>query len=444
MANKVLSELGRRLPSVVLGFMAAKQGGPQAFAAFQQGLQEAQQAQEARQRQAQLDDERQQLQAAQEARMQSADARAASAEERAGEDQRLQRLNAAINLLTQRGVSLSETSFDPDAAQQQLTSQATGLEQTLGMDPGQLTPVIPQIAPAISARKKRVAKDLYEQAEKLYGAEAIASDSITIQTEAFGAVKPSQLRDLFGAQAVTADGMPAPIATKKPDVPNTPEEQFYATFAAEHNTTWEQLPRGLKAAARKEWMQADDRPPVGATVVIHTVDAQGNPVTKIVPKTAGAEFTAPQTGTQRQQTSENTAVLAGLTRLRELTAAPGSLAAWVGPVRGRTNTAKLVTPGIDVDPQMAEFFAEVAAIKNRMIRAITGAQMSEPEARRIMAQLPDVNQKPGVFVARMAATERNLEALNAAMAAKGTTAPGAAGAVGGREYYDENGNPVKR
>lgn len=270
--SQILSELGRRLPQIALGFLAAKQGGPQALAAFQGGLLDAQQQQQALARQAQLDEERRQAMAAQESRASSADQRASEAAGRADEDRRLQRLQAALQFLNQYGGTLTETATDPEAAQQQLVSQATGLEQTFGIPSGQLTPLVPQIAPQISKRKQRLAEETYAKAEKLYGADAMAGDSITIQTEAFGPVTPSELRALFAPPAFMAPAagqspptdsvgpIPAPIVTAKPDVPNTPEEQFYATFAEEHDTTWAQLSRTLKAQARREWMQADDRP----------------------------------------------------------------------------------------------------------------------------------------------------------------------------------------
>jgi len=151
------------------------------------------------------------------------------------------------------------------------------------------------------------------------------------------------------------------------------------------------------------------------TVVVQTVDAQGNPVQKVVPKTAGAEYPAAPTAAQKGQVSENDAVASGLSKIRELANTPEQLDSWVGPIQGPANKARMAIPGFGVDPSMAEFYAEVSAIKNRMIRAITGAQMSEPEATRIMSQLPDVNQKPVVFNARLAATERNLKAINDAI-----------------------------
>ena len=60
--------------------------------------------------------------------------------------------------------------------------------------------------------------------------------------------------------------------------------------------------------------------------------------------------------------------------------------AFVGPVTGRVGQVKELFGG---NPQQqSEFLAATAAFKNAIIKQITGAQMSEPEAKRIVKQIP--------------------------------------------------------
>lgn len=82
---------------------------------------------------------------------------------------------------------------------------------------------------------------------------------------------------------------------------------------------------------------------------------------------------------------------------------------WVGPLKGRYNS--MVSAYTDtMGPQGYRFFeAQVNNYKNQAIKAITGAQMSEPEAVRIMKALPDVNLPPETFAARLAAFNSQLE-----------------------------------
>ena len=51
---------------------------------------------------------------------------------------------------------------------------------------------------------------------------------------------------------------------------------------------------------------------------------------------------------------------------------------------------------------------------NFTVRMITGAQMSQAEAVRIMDQIPTVNDRMGVFKAKLHATKMNTDAMAAA------------------------------
>lgn len=105
---------------------------------------------------------------------------------------------------------------DPVAAENALLGRSAALESAFGVPAGQLAPFVPNMGPLISARKQKQAQALYDRAEKRYGPEAMANDSLTLQTgDLFGDVKPSELRALFELPAVDAQGAPAVSPTPR-------------------------------------------------------------------------------------------------------------------------------------------------------------------------------------------------------------------------------------
>lgn len=88
---------------------------------------------------------------------------------------------------------------------------------------------------------------------------------------------------------------------------------------------------------------------------------------------------------------------------------------WVGPVRGRAGALMESYSGMPGVPEIgqdeAQFRADVTTFNNKLIKEITGAQMSEPEAARILSQAPGLNNPDPVFRARMKATRENLKMI---------------------------------
>lgn len=85
-----------------------------------------------------------------------------------------------------------------------------------------------------------------------------------------------------------------------------------------------------------------------------------------------------------------------------------------GPASGRLGSLRQMLPGdllgLD-DPMFANLTTSLNILLNNTVRAITGAQMSNPEAERIKGQVPQVSDRWGVFLEKLAATRRNLEAM---------------------------------
>lgn len=98
-----------------------------------------------------------------------------------------------------------------------------------------------------------------------------------------------------------------------------------------------------------------------------------------------------------------------LKRLRQLR---GTGSVSTGPVSGRLQSFLQKMPLVPADKDFASFKAESDIFKNSTIRAVTGAQMSEPEAHRIIGQIPTENDKDEVWEAKAIASERAVKGLN--------------------------------
>lgn len=83
-----------------------------------------------------------------------------------------------------------------------------------------------------------------------------------------------------------------------------------------------------------------------------------------------------------------------------------------GPVAGPAQTLLQHMPLIPVSKDFATFKAESASVKNAMIKAATGAQMSEPEAIRLGEEIPNENDKDEVWDAKMKVARRKIRGLN--------------------------------
>jgi|DEB0MinimDraft_3_1074331.scaffolds.fasta_scaffold02030_5 hypothetical protein len=106
----------------------------------------------------------------------------------------------------------------------------------------------------------------------------------------------------------------------------------------------------------------------------------------------------------REKTAEDLSVFDALDNLNNLYSSD-----FVGPARGRAGAFMETFGGITTDE--AKFRASNAALKNHMIKMITGAQMSEPESQRIREQIPEPHNPPEVWEARLQQTRKNAKFL---------------------------------
>jgi len=110
--------------------------------------------------------------------------------------------------------------------------------------------------------------------------------------------------------------------------------------------------------------------------------------------------------------AERTAIATGrasIDALDNLKALFDSVQTQVGPIAGRISPIAGLM-GLTSDEQ-EDFMAATSAFKNQIIKEITGAQMSEVEAQRIMKQVPDITDPPARWEAKWRQSKKNLELL---------------------------------
>lgn len=139
-------------------------------------------------------------------------------------------------------------------------------------------------------------------------------------------------------------------------------------------------------------------------------DARGGPpqFVDVSAMTGGGQLKGPP-GTTGQDSIRNDAALDQLDRL--IAMFNGGAKDLVGPLEGRARAIGQNVPGVPVNEAFADFKAATDAFKNGVIKAITGAQMSEPEAKRIVGQIPLETDKPMVWMAKALQSQKNLQDL---------------------------------
>ncbi len=114
----------------------------------------------------------------------------------------------------------------------------------------------------------------------------------------------------------------------------------------------------------------------------------------------------PASAAERTKIAETRASVDALDNLKMLFDSEKTV---TGPVVGKIEPIKGLF-GWTTMPQ-EDFMAATSAFKNKIIKEITGAQMSEVEAKRIMKQVPDITDPPIRWEAKWRQSKKNLEFL---------------------------------
>lgn len=215
-----------------------------------------------------------------------------------------------------------------------------------------------------------------------------------------------------------AAGVPESLYNKQPAF----SQDFVGPVQPEHQKdqtiSFRGTPSDTLGNTREERLQ-DWGPP---TVVIADPNVPGG--TRVQPRNTlppeGAQ--GPQAGAQKTQEISNDVGLSQLDNLDQMFNAGAKDT--IGPAEGRMRAFGQQVPFVPVNKTFSEFEAATAAFRNSVIKAITGAQMSETEATRIRQQIPEITDKPDVWLAKSQQTRKNLQTLDQLL--KGTRGSGGA------------------
>ena len=117
-------------------------------------------------------------------------------------------------------------------------------------------------------------------------------------------------------------------------------------------------------------------------------------------------FGQPASASERTSIAEARASMDALDNLKTLF---DSTQTTTGPIAGRVSGPAGLF-GLTTDEQES-FMAATSAFKNAVIKQITGAQMSEVEATRIMKQIPDIIDPSSRWTAKWQQTMRNIKMM---------------------------------
>lgn len=163
----------------------------------------------------------------------------------------MDRLSKYYAVAPQLATKAAATAEDPVQANLGLAKQLTGAAHAFGVDPALGQSFVPNMTQVVGEKKKKQARDLYAEAGKIYGAEALASDAITLKSPQLGNVKPSQLRAMF-SPAMGQGGQPAVPIVKDPEAASggSFDAQFADVLAGEEAKLKRPLTRTEKATLR--------------------------------------------------------------------------------------------------------------------------------------------------------------------------------------------------
>ncbi len=303
--------------------------------------------------------------------------------------------------------------FDPESARPQPGAAPIATGQTLGQGGAPIMSGLPQaIAPPkppvyrfIGTPGERSKAQQKADFEKAVGMLPPDRQDMARFAQAYRAATGSEPSDaLLGLKSASASA-------------GSDYHQFLEAYASQKGTTVDKLSIPDQIQARKLFGQADDQPWHGFPPIV-IQGAQGPMVTTSPDRKTAVPVTTP--GADGTATNVSRPLAQGaMTAVRDADTASTIVSRlmqikkddWVGPGQETLAWAKAHVPGYTPDADWAEFYAKTAELKNMTIKAITGAQMSEPEARRIQQQIPLLSDKPVIWEQKAKATLDNLQQI---------------------------------
>jgi hypothetical protein len=226
-----------------------------------------------------------------------------------------------------------------------------------------------------------------------------------------------RIQDYVKAQQVTGDdSLPYQLFDQKKPELDVREVGGYL-YERQPDGTWLKVAEGR---APQAGAGGDNRPYYMPQTLY---DAQGRPVgvgsfnartgeLNVVQSPDGSTIKPPP-ASLAIESIKNEATLDSLQNLRTLF--DNGAKDLIGPAEGRMRSYGQNIPGVEVNPVFANFKAATSALKNHVIRTVTGAAVGVQEEARILGEIPLETDKPEVWEAKYQQTVQNMARLEARM-----------------------------
>ncbi len=216
----------------------------------------------------------------------------------------------------------------------------------------------------------------------------------------FGAFKNPQVQQLALQTMLQQQQRGRPI-------PATPGTQLLDPFTGQ--AVGQGIPPAAPSATQGIAQQKLNRiNQLQAIPVDERTDAESESLKRLIEGQSAVQINFPQpaAASERMAIAETNASLDALNNLETLFNKSTTV---TGPIAGRVERAKGFFGLSSVDQE--NLLAATSAFKNKVIKDITGAQMSEQEASRIMKQIPLETDPPIRWRAKKKQTEQNLRII---------------------------------
>ena len=293
---------------------------------------------------------------------------------------RLRRLDTLREQLlgeAQRQVQFAPT---PEVAEQAVTQYGSRLEAAEGLRPGDVTSFTPSLTPAISAKNRTLARQLYERFEKVYQGQDLAEIEQRVGPE-HAAFPGKTMRDLRLLGEI-GPVRPAPTA---PTATGSVEQQV-----AEALTSGDQarVDRLVQAAELLSGARRSDVPPI-RIIMGPEGPVQFDPRTNIskpIPSPTGAPLPRPPTAEETNQAVRMRGIYSVVDDMEELSK---QIHRFEGPAAGIAGVVRRGAATINVDTVAREYVHVVEAFLAQLSRlAGEVGNLREEDVQRARLMVP--------------------------------------------------------